>query len=81
MLGLLASRLHDTPEPAKILFVFEVKATPPEPGPLFSLLSSFRRPVDVEFAWGPTQAASAMSETVAKIWAHSSRPDSAPFAH
>jgi hypothetical protein len=76
LLRLLSSRLDRTPEPAKILFAFELKSTDPEPEPLFQMLTRFRRPKDLEFAWGSQQAASAISESVAKIWARSpARPD------
>lgn len=62
--------LHSsTPEPAKIVFVFEAKTGPTNANQLLQLLTYFERVSDVEFACGAQQARFAMDEAVAKIWA------------
>lgn len=68
-LAVLATRHHETPEPAKILFVFEARSRRPDPRALLQVLAFFDRAGDVEFARGADQARFALDEAVAKIWA------------
>ena len=75
-LSLLADRLHDTPIPAKILFVFETNRRRTDPRTLLRVLRHFDRAEAVEFARGAEQASLALDSAVAKIWADF--PEQAP---
>jgi Antitoxin Xre/MbcA/ParS C-terminal toxin-binding domain len=75
-LSLLADRLHHTPVPAKILFVFDTRRRRTNPRTLLQVLSHFDRTEAVEFARGAEQACLALDSAVAKIWAD--LPEQAP---
>ena len=67
-LKLLAARHHATPEPAKVVFVFEKPTIQVKAQQLADLLAFFfDRASDVEFAAGARQASFAMEEALAKI--------------
>lgn len=66
----LADRLKDTPEPSKILFVFQTKGRKGgevSAQELVRLFRYFTRPVDLEVAQGFEASADAFKEAVAKI--------------
>src|ERR1700694_1982267 len=65
----LASRHEKTLGPSKILIVFEAKSAPAKATALLTWLRYFSRAEDVEFAQGPDQAAFALQEAFAKLWA------------
>jgi len=75
-LSLLADRLHDTPVPAKVLFVFDTSRRRTDPRTLLRVLKYFDRAEAVEFARGAEQATLALDSALAKIWAD--LPDQAP---
>lgn len=68
-LALLAERLHNTPVPAKILFVFESRRRRTDPGTLLAVLRHFDRAEAIDFARGAEQATLALDSALAKIWA------------
>jgi hypothetical protein len=64
----LSAQQKTTPEPAKIVFVFESKAQLADAAQrLAKLLARFPRPADVQFAGGAHQAAFAFQEAWAKV--------------
>lgn len=64
----LSAQQKTTPEPAKIVFVFESKAQLVDAAQrLAKLLARFPRPEDVQFAGGAHQAAFAFQEAWAKV--------------
>ena len=75
-LSLLADRLHDTPSPARVLFVFDPSRRRTDPRTLLRVLRHFDRSEVVEFARGAEQATLALDSALAKIWAD--LPDEAP---
>lgn len=66
---LLAARHRQTPTPAKILFVFDADGPHADPRVLLELLLFFDRAGDVELARSGEDAAFALDEALAKIWA------------
>lgn len=73
-LSLLADRLHDTPVPAKILFVFDTRRRRADPRTLLEVLRHFDRAEAVDFARGAEQATLALDSAVAKLWADLPEP-------
>jgi hypothetical protein len=65
----LASRHEKTLGPSKILIVFGAGYAPAKASALLTWLRHFSRAEDVEFAQGPDQAAFALQEAFAKLWA------------
>jgi hypothetical protein len=73
-----------TPGAAKILFVFKDRHSDVDARRMSDVLSHFSRLTDIEFARGSRQAAFALQEVIAKIWASRSRgaaaePDDDPL--
>jgi hypothetical protein len=79
-LSLLADRLHETPVPAKVLFVFDTSRRRTDPRTLLRVLRYFDRAEAVEFARGAEQASLALDSALAKIWADRPEQTSAPAA-
>jgi len=75
-LSLLADRLHETPVPARVLFVFDPSRRRTDPRTLLRVLRHFDRAEAVEFARGAEQATLALDSALAKIWAD--LPEEAP---
>ena len=75
-LSLLADRLHETPVPARILFVFDTRSRRTDPRTLLRVLRYFDRAEAVEFARGAEQATFALDGALAKIWADQQTPTS-----
>jgi transcriptional regulator with XRE-family HTH domain len=65
----LATRIRQTPRPAKILFVFDATDSVVDPAKLFEVLTFFDRPADIEFVRLPGDVHFRLDEAVAKIWA------------
>jgi hypothetical protein len=79
-LSLLADRLHVTPVPAKVLFVFDTSRRRTDPQILLRVLRYFDRAEAVEFARGAEQATLALDSALAKIWADLPEEPPAPAA-
>ena len=69
----LAHQHARSPSAAKILFVFRDKGSPADARRMTDVLGHFSRLADIEFARGSRQAAFAVQEVIAKIWASRNR--------